>query len=131
MWIFTDTGFVSAVRKPEFPDLITVRARDRESLETLASKASVEIKRSPFGDYPFRVFVSVEVFNEWILDRTKQLNYKNFKSQVAKTRGSRFASALNDVWLAMLAVEPKDSREMMFDDEGQLMRHSDDLSGGK
>ena len=32
MWIFTKNGFVSAVRKKEYPDFITVRARDRESL---------------------------------------------------------------------------------------------------
>jgi len=64
MWIFTDTGFISAVRKPEHPDLITVRARDRKSLKSLAAKANVEIKRSPFGDYPCRVFVSEQSFNE-------------------------------------------------------------------
>ena len=126
MWIFTDTGFVSAVRKPEHPDLITVRARDRKSLESLAAKANVEIKRSPFGDYPCRVFVSEQSFNEWLIDRTGELNYENFKSRVAETRGLEFASALHDVWVAMLSVEDEDSREMIHDDEGNILRHSDD-----
>ena len=29
MWVFTETGFVSAVRKPEEPKFITVRAREK------------------------------------------------------------------------------------------------------
>ena len=52
MWIFTETGFISAVRKTENPDVITVRSRDRDSLQPLASAAGVEIARSPYGDYP-------------------------------------------------------------------------------
>ena len=126
MWIFTDTGFISAVRKPEHPDLITVRARDRKSLQSLAAKANVEIKRSPFGDYPCRVFVSEQSFNEWLIDRTGELNYENYKSRAAKTRGLEFAGALHDVWVAMLSVEEEDSREMIHDDEGNILRHSDD-----
>ena len=63
MWIFTDTGFISIVRKPEHPGVLTVRARDRHSLELLAAKAGVEIKRSPHGDYPYRVFVGDAEFN--------------------------------------------------------------------
>ena len=33
MWIFTSTGFVSAVVHRDDADLIVVRARDRESLQ--------------------------------------------------------------------------------------------------
>jgi hypothetical protein len=33
MWVFTSTGFVSAVRKADRPNVITVRSRDRKSLE--------------------------------------------------------------------------------------------------
>ena len=32
MWIFTETGFVSAVQHRENPDYLMVRARDRQSL---------------------------------------------------------------------------------------------------
>ena len=44
MWVFTETGFVSAVRKPEEPKYITVRAREKQSLEVLAVYAT-----SPFS----------------------------------------------------------------------------------
>jgi len=117
MWIFTDTGFISIVRKPEYPSVLTVRARDRASLELLAKKAGVEIKRSPNGDYPYRVFVGDGPFLEWFLDRGGELKYSNFKNQVAKTRGYQFAHALADVWTAMLAVEDEGSRDELTDAE--------------
>ena len=43
MWVFTETGFVSAVKKNDRPDVYTVRSRDRKSLEPLAALAKVEI----------------------------------------------------------------------------------------
>lgn len=128
MWIFTETGFISAVRKAEYPDVITVRARDKASLEALAAKANVEIKRSPGGDYPYRAFVDDSSFIQWFLDRGAELTYDNFKSRVAKTRGPEFAHALNDVWVAMLKVEDADSRGPIFDEDGNPLRHTDDVS---
>lgn len=128
MWIFTDTGFISAVRKPEHPDVVTVRSRDRESLESLAAKAQVEIKRSPNGDYPYRVFVDDASFTAWILDRGSELNYSNFKNRVVQTRGKKFASALNQVWSAMLSVEDDESRSPLLDTEGNSISHSDTQS---
>jgi hypothetical protein len=128
MWIFTETGFISAVRKPEYPDVITVRARDRQSLEALASKANVEIKRSPNGDYPYRVFVGDGPFIEWFLDRGAEIQYENFKNRVYETRGSDFARALGNVWSAMLKVEDEGSRAQIFDMDGNPLRYTDDVS---
>jgi hypothetical protein len=125
MWIFTDTGFISAVRKPEYPGVVTVRSRDRESLEALAARAQVEIKRSPHGDYPYRVFVGDGPFIEWFLDRGSDLNYSNFKNRVAQTRGKKFASALNQVWAAMLSVEDDEARSPLLDADGNSLSHSD------
>jgi hypothetical protein len=125
MWIFTDTGFISAVRKPEYPGVVTVRSRDRESLELLAAKAQVEIKRSPHGDYPYRVFVDDSSFIEWFLDRGGELQYSNFKNRVAQTRGRHFVSALHNVWEAMLAVEDDEARSPLLDAEGNHLSHTD------
>jgi hypothetical protein len=36
MWIFTETGFVSAVRKSDAPSKVTARARDKQSLQVLS-----------------------------------------------------------------------------------------------
>jgi len=131
LWIFTDTGFISAVRKPEYPEVLTVRARDKASLEALAARSQTEIKRSPFGDYPYRLFISDELFTDWLLERSSELDYSNFKSRVAKTRGSKFVAALNNVWVAMLAVEDQDSRVELFDEDGNQLRHSDVKVAGK
>ena len=104
MWVFTETGFVSAVRKSDRPDVYTVRSRDRKSLEPLASFASVEIVETPYGDYPLRVFVEPAVFTEWLADQAMGIEYSNFKSRVGQTRGYKFVDALHDVWAAMLAT---------------------------
>lgn len=102
MWVFTQTGFVSAVRKNDKPDVYTVRSRDLKSLEQLAAIAEVEIVASPLGDYPYRVFVTPEVFNNWLSEQASQIDYSNFKSRVSQTRGLDYTDALHDVWVAML-----------------------------
>lgn len=107
MWIFTETGFVSAVRKNDRPDVYTVRARDRKSLEPLAAFAKAEIVETPHGDYPLRAFVEPAVFTEWLADQAAGIEYSNFKSRVTKTRGHEFVDALHDVWAAMLKTTDK------------------------
>lgn len=112
MWLFTETGFVSAVRKTDRPDVYTVRSRDRRSLEPLAALARVEIVVSPLGDYPYRVFVESAIFTEWVADQASQIEYHNFKSRVSLTRGLDYTNALHEVWVAMLKTEDA-SREQL------------------
>ena len=107
MWLFTDTGFVSAVS--DGSDLM-VRSRDRESLVPLAAVAKVEIKKTPKNDYPYRVYVKHEVFAEWVAMMVRNIQYGNFKSEVAVTRGYEFARPLMKVWSVMHEVEDDDSR---------------------
>jgi len=113
MWLFTETGFVSAVRKADRPDLVTVRSRDRKSLEPLAQAVSAEIRLSPYGDYPYRAFVEPQVFAEWVGVQAARIDYDNFKNQVAKTRGYDFTHALHNVWVAMLATEDATREELI------------------
>ena len=113
MWVFSGTGFVSAVRKADRPDVITVRSRDRKSLEPLAQVAGVEIWISPYGDYPYRAFVEPKVFAEWVETQAMNIDYDNFKNQVAKTRGYDYTHALHDVWVAMLATEDASREELI------------------
>lgn len=110
MWVFTETGFVSAVRKADNPKVLTVRSRDKKSLEPLAIAAGVQIAQSPDADYPYRAFVEQEAFAQWAFEQAMNVEYSNFKNHVAKTRGYEFASSLGGVWLAMLAVEDEASR---------------------
>jgi hypothetical protein len=98
MWLFTNTGFVSAVSNGQ--DLM-VRSRDRESLEPLAESARTEILSTPQNDYPYRVIVAHEIFSRWVAHMTTGISYKNFKSEVAATRGYNFAHPLMKVWSAI------------------------------
>lgn len=107
MWVFTNTGFVSAVSNGT--DLI-VRSRDRESLDLLAEAAKSEIVATPANDYPYRTIVSHEIFSHWVAHMASNISYKNFKSEVAATRGYDFAHPLMKVWSAMHEVEDSRAR---------------------
>lgn len=107
MWLFTNTGFVSAVSNGK--DLM-VRSRDHESLEPIAEVAGVEILNTPANDYPYRVIISHEIFAKWVAHMAQGITYKNFKSEVAATRGYDFAHPLMKVWSAMHEVEDAGAR---------------------
>ena len=113
MWVFSGTGFVSAVKKHDRPNVITVRSRDRKSLEPLAETAGVEIWISPYGDYPYRAFLEPVVFAEWVQAQAMNIEYDNFKNQVARIRGYDYNHALHDVWVAMLATEDASREELI------------------
>lgn len=103
MWMFSETGFVSAVQHRNNPEKFIVRGRDRESLEPLAKAAKVEIEESPSADYPFRVFVSRKAFGKWVAEQVENLDYDNYKSRMYQTR-PEFSRALHNVWEDMHEV---------------------------
>jgi hypothetical protein len=107
MWLFTDTGFVSAVVSKEDHTKISVRARDKKSLESFVKMFKVKIVELQARDYEYRVYITKEQLNKWTSTRIEELNYDNFKTQVTKTRGYEFADPLHGVWAEMLAVSDK------------------------
>ncbi len=110
MWLFTETGFVSAVQHRTEDNTLVVRARDRISLLPLVEAYGVEIKTDKYTDYPYRVFLPKESFAAWVTDSIKFLEYGNFKNQVAITRGKEFAHTLGSVWSTMLDTEDEEAR---------------------
>ena len=110
MWVFTETGFVSAVRHFKEKDKLVVRARDKESLQNLANTGNLEIVSTPLNDYPYRVIVADSVFATWLSKQTMAVDYTNFKSRVHDSRGHDFADALMSVWSAMHQVEDEGAR---------------------
>jgi hypothetical protein len=111
MWIFTETGFVSAVRHFNEKDKLVVRARDKESLESLANSVGLDIVSTPSNDYPYRVFVADSVFATWLSKQTMAVDYTNFKNRVHDTRGHGFADALMSVWSTMHDIEDLEARQ--------------------
>ena len=108
MWIFTTSGFISAVSNSD--GTLKVRARDKASLKALAKTFNVEIKHTPVADYPYRVVLGHDQFAEWVDSQARAIDYNNFKSAVALMRGKGFASALSKVWSTMHQIEDSSAR---------------------
>jgi hypothetical protein len=65
---------------------------------------------TPLADYPYRISVTNEQFAAWVNQQALSIDYKNFKSEVADTRGYGFAKPLNQVWSVMHDVEDEKAR---------------------
>jgi len=111
MWIFTTSGFISAVQDPKDRTII-VRSRDRASLRPIAGQFQLKIKHTPYGDYPYRIKVSSEEFVEWVSQEAQSIDYHNFKDKVSFTRSKSFSSSLLKVWSTMHEVEDAEARKM-------------------
>jgi hypothetical protein len=107
MWVFTTSGFVSAVYKD---GALQVRARDRRSLVALAKETGATIIATPLADYPYRIAITNQQFSNWLFRQALVIDYKNFKSEIADTRGYGFAKPLNKVWSVMHEVEDSKAR---------------------
>ena len=122
MWIFTKYGFYSAVcarqgdgshGQPVDSDRIMVRARVRSHLEALRDRfadliSNNEIKEFVGTDYAFRIFVPKTVWSQVVAELTSELDYDNFKSEVARHQGSDGAAyehSLHDVWSVMYGLQ--------------------------
>ena len=108
MWVFTTSGFLSAVYKD---GALQVRARDRKSLDALAKSTGAPIVATPLADYPYRIAITNEQFSNWLSQQAISIDYKNFKSEIADTRGYGFAKPLNQVWSVMHEVEDVQARK--------------------
>lgn len=111
MWMFTEKGLISAVRHYSKKGVVVVRARETESLSGLSILAKVAVKKSPYNDYPYRVHVNDDVFQEWSISSAASMEYTNFKDRVHETRGDQFANVLMGVWEIMHDVEDEGARQ--------------------
>ena len=122
MWIFTKYGFYSAVcarqgdgghNQPVDPNRIMVRARVRKHLDALKDRfsgllADSEIMEFPGTDYAFRIFVDKPVWSRVLVGLNEDMNYDNFKSEVARFQdhvGADYEHALHDVWSVMFEIQ--------------------------
>jgi hypothetical protein len=115
MWLFTQDGFISAVAHRDKIGVILVRARDRQSLDSLIDYCGSpdlpnEIHHTPRADYPYRLEIDRSQFARWLVDQTYEIDYDNFKSRVHHTRGDDFELPLHQVWSIMHSVEDIDAR---------------------
>jgi hypothetical protein len=104
MWIFTTTGFFSAVLDltDDTGSTMMVRARWRGDLERLQEFATFDgrgIVETPDADYRFRAFMKTAHWIGALEELGRRIDYGNFKDAVAKTDGPR-ARAYLSVWSA-------------------------------
>lgn len=110
MWVFTETGFVSAVADGRNDASLVVRARDRASLEALALREGCDIEFGAGTDYPYRLTCDRATFGTWLVSQSSSIDYRNFKDRVHDTRGDQFADALMGVWSAMNEATDDEAR---------------------
>ena len=118
MWLFTKHGFYSAVcarqgdgshGQPVDPDRMMVRARIRNHLAALKDRfadmlADCEIMEFSGTDYAFRIFVAKKVWSNVLVGLNEEMDYDNFKSEVARFQGREgtgYEHSLHDVWSVM------------------------------
>jgi len=119
MWLFTKSGFFSIVcaRKgfgeagqPVDLDRVMVRSRCREHLERLQKRfpslQASPIESFPGSDYPFRLFLPKPVWVAVMGEMAKELDYDNFKSEVAEQPDcGQYLDCLHDVWSTMRRLQ--------------------------
>lgn len=107
MWIFTDVGFFSIVRKPE-DGMVTIRARVRSDLERLKEfylQDLGDIVEGGGTDYPFRARANQSDFAEALRLIGENIGYTNFKSEILAKQGHHRAHIYSRVWTDLLALE--------------------------
>ena len=108
MWIFTPFGFFSIVQKThDASDQLTIRGRVRGDLENLVSHlpSASAIREDPNADYRFRITADKDDIAYLMARLVVDLDYDNFKNQVAKEQGYERAACYGDVWATLYALQ--------------------------
>lgn len=113
MWVFTDIGFFSIVKKLEDEDdgTVTIRARVRGDLERLRElylPTLGDIIEGGGTDYPFRARANQSDFADALRLIGENIGYSNFKSEVSAKQGHPRAHVYADIWRALLRLEDQE-----------------------
>jgi hypothetical protein len=107
MWLLTNFGFFSTVRKPGEHQL-TVRSRSVGDLDRLRDQYLPSLGPTVEGagtDYPYRALASPEDLASAMGEIVRDLDYSNFKSEVSRRMGPGRSHIYGRVWSALRAVE--------------------------
>lgn len=125
MWVFTTSGFCSVVcarqgdgRHGQPVDItrLMIRARVRDHLDALKARfpgslGHCDIQEFPGSDYAWRIFVAKATWADVASRLVDDIDYDNFKSEVARQQGAagaRYEHALHDVWSVMYRSDVDD-----------------------
>jgi len=128
MWLMTNIGFFSAVQKPG-TEFLTVRARVKNDLDVLRAKylpdLSATVGRAG-TDYPWRATVSHASFAAAISKLVTDIDYSNFKNEVAARQGKGRAKRYQKVWEVLY-----DLPEEVQPEQAEPLPWSDNIPAGK
>lgn len=103
MWIMNTLGFFSVVQCAV--DEVMIRARVERDLERMLAaledyngEEEPKILTTLHADYPFRIIVKKEAFARYTADAIRNIDYGNFKSEVAKTDPVRSHRVYGEIW---------------------------------
>lgn len=113
MWLITQIGFFSIVRKPSDAKAgtLTIRARVRGDLDALRQHCLPglgAIEETQDTDYRFRATAPRAQVSAAMARLVDDLDYGNFKSEVGKRQGAARLALYHDVWkvLHRLQTDP-------------------------
>jgi hypothetical protein len=110
VWLVTERGFYSVVDKGDREGFLCVRARVRQDLHNLFELDSMnayrdEVIETENSDYRFRVYVSREDWTAATADLAGQIDYPNFKNEVAAMQGRERERIYMGVWSALANLQ--------------------------
>jgi ADP-ribose pyrophosphatase YjhB (NUDIX family) len=112
MWLITPTGFFSIVCKPGDvkAGTLTIRARVKSDLEALRQQCLPslgKVTENEGTDYPYRAKAKRSEVAKALAQMVEQLDYDNFKNEVAEKQGHRRAKVYHGVWDVLYDLEKK------------------------
>jgi hypothetical protein len=117
MWIFSIHGFysIACAQKPDGSldtQTVMIRARLKDHLQNLQKRfpvlAGTKIISLPDVDYRHRIVVPKTVWIGVLSGLAEEMEWSNFKNQVARhlgKGGAAYANALHDVWEIMYRLQ--------------------------
>lgn len=107
MWLLTPDGFYSIVQKRGETDLC-VRSRVGADLDRLRERylpSLTETTETDGSDYRYRAWASHDAVADALAAIARELDYDNFKSEVART-GYERADTYHHVWKVLGRLQP-------------------------
>lgn len=106
MWLFTTQGFYSVVAHRDDPDTLIVRARTASDIEALREQIPhIQPFEDATADYRHRACVSRAEWLTAVAQLTAEIDYDNFKSEVARSQGADRSQLYGRVWAELLRLQ--------------------------
>lgn len=106
MWLMTPVGFVSVVAHRTKPRHLLIRCRCKEDLLNLRPYVGrFDLQYDEYADYPWRAVVRRKAWERALTKLARDIDYPNFKNEVAKRQGYERSALYSRVWTVLLELQ--------------------------